>query len=186
MFTFDDFERFIFELFIKQIFFLLHAFFRKLFTYAAFIFNLFRRGTIPDMNILLLYDLQDTANCPISTALVFYLKSFAPQCRTIHSGSFDIVGCMYDFMSSVVAPLNCFVTILLFSSDNSHPFTSFTIESPKIIVTGNFFWRCFQLTGQFLVVLWPNVIHFDCRQNVLFHVMTLWRVNLHWYFECPH
>ena len=52
--------------------------------------------------------------------LVFCLKSLVPQCKTIHSGSFDIVGCMYDFMSSVLAPLNCLLATFLFSSDISH------------------------------------------------------------------
>ena len=65
-------------------------------------------------------DLQDTLIvCPISTVLVLCLKSLVPQCKTIHSGSFDIVGCMFDFMSSVVALLNCFVVTFLFSFDIS-------------------------------------------------------------------
>ena len=122
---FQWYLEFIFELFIKQIFLLPHSFFRKLFTCAAFAFNLSRRGTIPDIKILLLSNLQDAINSkifyPISTALVFCLKPLVPQRRTIHCGSFDIVGCMYDFMSSVVATLNCFITTSLFSS-NSHPF----------------------------------------------------------------
>ena len=71
------------------------------------------------------------------------------------------MGCMYDFMSSVVALLNCFVTTLLFSSDYSHPFTSFTIESPKIIVTGSFFLVMFPInrsisgsfSGQMFLIL---------------------------------
>ena len=86
--------------------------------------------------------------CAISTALVFCHKVLVPQCRTINSGWFDIAGCMYDFMSSVVSPLKCFVTTILLSPDNSHPFISFTIEFPKIMVTGSF-------------------------QNVMFHLMTL-------------
>ena len=83
--------------------------------------------------------------CAMSTALVFCSKVLAPQCRTINSGSFDIAGSMYDFVSS---PLKCFVTTILFSSDNYHSFTSFTIEFPKITITGSF-------------------------QNVMFHLMTL-------------
>ena len=94
----------LFELFIKQIFLLPHSFFRKLFTCAAFAFDLSRRGTIPNIQILLLSDLQDAVNskifCPTLTALVFCLKSLVPQCKTINSGLFDIVGCVYDFMSS--------------------------------------------------------------------------------------
>ena len=86
--------------------------------------------------------------CAMSTALVFCHKMLVPQCRTINSGWFDIVGGMYDFMSLVVSPLKSFVTTTLFSSDNSHLFTSFTIDFPKITVTGSF-------------------------QNVMFHLMTL-------------
>ena len=50
-----------------------------------------------------------------------------------------MVGYMYDFMSSVVAPLNSLVTALLFSCNNSRTFTSLIIESPKISATGSFF-----------------------------------------------
>ena len=121
---------------------------------------------------------------PTSTALLFCLKLLLPQCRTINSGLFYVEGCMYDFMLSV-ALLKCFVTTL-FSSDNSHSFTSFTIESPKITVTGSFFWRCFRLSGRFLLVFLVRCFYFDCRQNVMFHMTTLWHVNLFCYFECPH
>ena len=109
---------------------MLHSFFRKLFTCAAFAFNLSRRGTIPDIKILLLSNLQDAVNSkifyPISTALVFCLKLLVPQRSTRHCEPFDIVGCMNDFMSSVVAILNCFITISLFSS-NFHPFMILTL-----------------------------------------------------------
>lgn len=145
---------FIFEFFIKQTFLLPHSFLENC---AVFAFNLCRRGKIPDFQILLLTDLQDVVSskisCPISTAPVSCLKSLVPQCRTINSGLFDILGCMYDFMSSVAAPLNCAVVTLLFSSDKSHPITSFIIESHKVTVTGSsIFWHNFRLTVRFLVV----------------------------------
>ena len=164
--------------------------FRKLFTCAVFTFNLSRRGTTPDIKILLLSNLQDITNSKIfysvSTTPVFYLKSLVPQCRTINSGSFDIVGCMYEFMSSVVAPLKCFVTTILFSSDNSHSFSSFTIGSPKI-TTGSFFWHYFWLRGWFLLVFpvgcfWfslsskCNVSRDDsvaCKSSLLFWLSSL-------------
>ena len=115
------------------------------------------------------------------------LKSLVLQCRTLKSGVFDIVGCMYDFMLPVVAPLKCFVTNLLFLSDNSHPLTSITIESPKIMVPVSFFWCCFQLSGWFLLVspvgcfwFWLssecNVLHDDsvtCKSSLLFWLSSL-------------
>lgn len=54
----------------------------------------------------------------------------------------------------------------------------------KLRLLGVFFWRCFQLT--FLLVFRSDVFDFDCRPNVMLHVMTLWLLNLHCYFDCPY
>ena len=42
-------------------------------------------------------------------------------------------------MSFALSPLKCLTTTLFLSSDNFQPFTSFTIESPNITVTGSLF-----------------------------------------------
>ena len=179
-------------MFTKQIFLLTHLFFKKLFSCAAFAFNLSRRGTIPKIKMFLV-NLQDAANSIFNAATANFLPNLnytsvlpqvpptLPQCRTINSGSFDIAGCMYDFMSSLVALLNCFVTTLLFAFDNSQPCISFTIESPEITVTGSFFLAqfpinrliCLSFSDQMFLILIATI-------------MTLWRVNLHCYFDCPH
>ena len=95
--------------------------------------------------------LQDTGTSiiffSISAALMPFLRLFVPQCNKIYSGLFDIVGYMYNFMSLVVASLKCFVTTLLFLSDNSNSVTSLTTDAPKITVTGSFFLRSFFLSG---------------------------------------
>ena len=100
--------------------------------------------------------LQDTGTSiiffPISAALMPYLRLFVPQCNKIYSGLFDIVGYMYNFMSLVVASLKCFVTTLLFLSDNSNSVTSLTTDAPKITVTGSFFLRSFFLSGLCLLL----------------------------------
>ena len=80
---------------------------------------------------------------------MFCHKSLVPQCRTINSRSFNIVGSMHDFMWSVVAPLKCLVTTVLFLSFNSHPFTLLLL-SPLKCGYWELFWRCFWLTGRFL------------------------------------
>ena len=55
---------------------------------------------VPDTNILLFSNLQDTVTSitlsPISTVLLSYLKSFVPQFNKIYFGVFDIAGCPYD------------------------------------------------------------------------------------------
>ena len=55
-------------------------------------------------------------------------------------------------MSFVFAPLKCLTTTLFLSSDNFQPFTSFTIESPNITVTGSLFFL-----GILLDFLWEVV-----------------------------
>ena len=139
---------------------------------------------------MLLSDLQDTANSniffPISTALVFCLKSLVPQCWTIHSGLFDIVGCMYDFMSSVVAALNCFVTNLLFSSGNSHLLPLSLLSPLKLPLLGVFL-VLFSINRLISVSFsgWMFLILIFVRMYC-FTWWLLWCVNLHCYFDCPH
>ena len=98
-----------------------------------------------------------------------YLRSFVPQSSKIYSGLFDIVGCIYNFMSLVVAPLECFVTTLLFSSESSDPFTSLTEESLKITVTRSFFLRSFFLSGLCLLFFSATFSLFGLFQLLLLY-----------------
>ena len=127
---------------------------------------------------MFLVNLQDAANSIFNAATANFLPNLnytsvlpqvpptLPQCTTINSGSFDIAGCMYDFMSSLVALLNCFVTTLLFAFDNSQPCISFTIESPKITVTGSFFFGAVSNQQVNLCQFFrSDVFDFNCHQN---------------------
>ena len=137
--------------------------------------------------------LQDTGTSiiffPISAALMPFLRLFVPQCNKIYSGLFDIVGYMYNFMSLVVASLKCFVTTLLFLSDNSNSVTSLTTDAPKITVTGSF--SCV-LSFCLAYVCYFSRLRFLCFgccsrcYYMVFSQIPLIHAVLDCHFDCPH
>ena len=111
------------------------------------------------------------------------------QCSKIYSRLFDIIGCIYNFVSLVVAPLKCFVTTLLFLSDNSNPFRYWTKESAKIMVPRSFFLHFLFVRSMFVIFL--DYVFFALTVPAVatilcFLVIPLIHVDLHCHFDCPH